>query len=435
MDPLSSAITSLLNAIQGPSQGVSAPPLPVLMALVGQDVSMLLLGPSADGGVTLGLPSGQTVTAQGQMPYPEGTRLLVRVQAGSGTDAPVRLQTLRAAPPAQPAILAPLYQGEATTLLAGLAQPEPAPGLAPLVELFHLLSGGSAPSLPPAAQVQTALDGLPAPALASLKGLLDLPPSASLEDLGSALAAWAAAGGSRGSAPAGAQGPGPDLLQRFQGALDRHPDVPVAQANALGSWFKALLAAPEGRPAQAAHGADGPARMLQTLLEGRPGAPPSAPETWETWMKGSIRALSDPAVSPQGAAFHAAQAKDGTAFFELPLPWAPQHPLQMWVESDRQPRDQGGKGGQETRRVLLGLSFTNLGETRLGLAQSPGQLQVRVWAEHPERLAADVEGITRELEDLGSRVDLRVLRLTAEPGGAIPSVRGLATGSTLEALG
>ena len=68
MDPLSSAITSLLNAIQGAPEGVSAPALPALMVLAGQDVTMLLLGPTADGGVSLALPSGQTITAQGQMP-------------------------------------------------------------------------------------------------------------------------------------------------------------------------------------------------------------------------------------------------------------------------------------------------------------------------------------------------------------------------------
>jgi hypothetical protein len=387
--------------------------------------------------VSLALPSGQTITAQGQMPYPEGTQLLVRVLAGTGT-APVRLQTLQTSPPAQPAILAPLYQGEADSLAVRLAQPSPPPGLGPLVELFHLLGSPAAPSLPASGPVQAALEALPAPALATLKSVLDLPPSTSLEDLGSALAAWAATEAPRGSGPgAAAQGQGPDLLQRFQGALDRHPELPPAQGNGLVSWFKGLFPAPDGRPpalAQAPRPADGPARALQALLSEHPGAPAAAPETWETWMKSSIKALSDPAVSPQAAPFHAAQAKEGTAFFELPLPWAPQHPLQMWVESDRHPRDQA-KGGPETRRVLLGLSFTNLGETRLGLAQSPGQLQVRVWAEHPERLVPAVEEITAELQELGSRVDLKVLRLVPGQGGAIPSVRSLVTGSTLEALG
>jgi len=66
---------------------------------------MLFLG-QAQGSVSLGLPSGQVVTAQGQLPFPEGSELLVRVLAGTG-DAPVRLQTLQATPPAAPAILAP----------------------------------------------------------------------------------------------------------------------------------------------------------------------------------------------------------------------------------------------------------------------------------------------------------------------------------------
>jgi hypothetical protein len=467
MDPLGSALSSLVNALQNaaqsqaaaPVQGAqpTAVPMAELLAMVDQDVSLLYLGQTADGGLLLQLPSGQTLAAQGQMPYPDGTQLLVRILAGSGADAPLRLQTLQAAPPAAPAILAPLLQGEAAPLQASLAQPDPPPGLASLAELFQFLGGagsGQEPSLPDPAQLQAALDTLPAPALASLKSLLDLAqapagsaaaaaPAGQGAGLAAALEAWlnaapAAASGAAAQRPADpAQAVIQDVLQRFQAALERHPEVPAAQGDTLTQWLRNLVSAPDARTAAAQDrpaAADSPAQVLQTLLGGRAGAPASAPETWESWIRSSVKVLSDPATVPQSAAFHAAQAKEGTAFYEIPLPWSPQHPLQMWLESDRDPRDPG-QPGAETHRVLLGLAFSNLGETRLGLAKSGANLQVRVWAEHPEGLEATREAMESELKDLGSTVDLKILRLDPGPGGTIPSLRSEVTGTTLHALG
>jgi hypothetical protein len=85
--------------------------------------------------------------------------------------------------------------------------------------------------------------------------------------------------------------------------------------------------------------------------------------------------------------------------------------------------------------VLLGLSFSNLGETRVGIAKGPAGLQVRVWAEHPEPLEASRQAVESELQELGDRVDLRILPLAPGPGGAIPSLRSQVTGATLEAMG
>jgi len=467
MDPISNALATLLNAVQAVDRPAlsTAAPLPALMALLGQDVSLQFLGLTEGGALLLQLPSGQTVTAQGQLPYPDGTQLLVRILAGSGADAPLRLQTLQATPPAAPAILAPLLQGEAAPLLASLGQPDPPAGLAQLVELFQYLGGGSGQGLPDAARIQTALDSLPAPVQASLRAVLDLSPggqpgSASGQAapasgqapsqaaaLAAALEVWLAAapGAATASSPAGhapdLQGVIQDLLQRFQSALDRHPEVPPAQADTLNQWLKNLVSGAESGPAKAPLQADrsgspaSPAQALQAALGGRSGAPPAAPETWETWIRTSVKVLSDPATSPQGAAFHAAQAKEGTAFYEIPLPWAPQHPLQMWVE-DRDPRDRGqGQAEDDTRRVLLGLSFSNLGETRLGIAKSGGNLQVRVWAEHPDRLEETRAAVQGELEELGSSVDLKIMALNPGPGGTIPSLRSQVTGATLQALG
>ena len=462
MDPIPSAISALINALQSAAQpGPAAAPVPALLALAGQDVAMLLLGRAAGGGVSLELPSGQVVTAQGQLPYPDGTQLTIRILA-SGADAPVQLQIQQALPPALPAILAPLVQGEAAGLLAALGQPDPPPQLAPLAELFQFLGGGSpaVQELPDGARIQAALDTLPAQAQAGLKVLLDLPPDASRADLAATLEQWVDAAqeaAASGTAP-GAVGQSTaqrtpvqaiiqDLVQRYQAAAYRHPDVP--QGDLLAGWVRQLFTAAEprtapagGTPPQAAPPGQGPAapaagtpaQVLQTLLGGRAGSAPEAPETWEAWLRTSVKTLADPATAPQGAAFHAAQGKEGTGYFEIPLPWAPEGPLQLWMESERDPRDPDD-AQEEAQRVLLGLSFTNLGETRLGIARRGTDLRVRVWTEHPELLQAAQGAMEAELRDLGATVDLRILPLHPGPDGTIPSLRSQVTGSNLQAMG
>jgi hypothetical protein len=434
MDPIPAAITSLLNALQSVGQELpaAAPTPAALLALVGKDVGMIYLGQIAGGKVSLALPSGQVVTAQGQLPYPDGSQLLVRILAGSSADAPVRLQTLQATPPAAPAILAPLYQGEAATLLASLGQADPPPGTADLTALLQLL--GQNP--PDAGQIQAALGTLPPAAQEALRSVLGLPPGASQADLASALETWLSGAPPHAQATASASVPAADLVQRFQSALDRNPEVPPAQGDVLVTWLRQLLGAADPRSQETAPGGPPatPAQLLQQQLSGHTGAPAEVPATWEAWLRAGIKALNDPGTAGEGAAFHAAQAKEGTAFYELPLPWSPQHPLQMWVESDRDPKGQG-QAPEETKRVLLGLSFSRLGETRLGIAKGPAGLQVRVWAEHPEPLEASRGAVEGELQDLGSSVDLKIMRLTPGPGGVSPSLRSQVTGATLEALG
>lgn len=479
MDPIASAIVSLINAVQGAAQadasGATAAPVAALIALLGQEVSLQYLGPGADGGLLLQLPSGQTVTAQGQLPYADGTQLLVRVLPGSGADAPVRLQTLQALPPATPAILQPLYQGEAAGLQARLQQPDPPAELAPLVDLFRLLGGGPAQgqTLPDPEQIQSALDTLPADAQASLQNVLAAGQGAGAgqtqgggPSLAASLAAWLASppGSAAGAGPTSAR-PGElatsqDPVQRLQAALDAQdaadaqtaqpdrtaPAGPSSQAGpsalaqpapepgaaaTLIPWLRRLLAEAQ-RPAESMDGH--PLQALQTLLGARGGPPAAVPESWETWIRGAVHSLSSPATAPAGAAFHAAQAMEGTAFYELPLPWAPDRPLQIWLEADREPAP--GRAPGDIRRVLLGLSFTRLGETRLGIAQGPGALQVRVWTEHPELLdpAARAQ-VEADLNALGARLDLKFLPLEPGPGGTIPTLRGQITGTTLQAMG
>jgi hypothetical protein len=69
------------------------------------------------------------------------------------------------------------------------------------------------------------------------------------------------------------------------------------------------------------------------------------------------------------------------------------------------------------------------------VAKGPGALQVRVWAEHPERLLAVREQIAKELEALDPGVDLRIQPLHPGPGGFVPSLRSLVTGPTMQMLG
>jgi hypothetical protein len=129
------------------------------------------------------------------------------------------------------------------------------------------------------------------------------------------------------------------------------------------------------------------------------------------------------------------QAKEGTAFFEIPLPWAQTGPLQIWVESDAQEEQQTG-GRDTTKRVLMGLAFSRLGETRLGMAQGSFGLQIRIWTEHPELLEAERKRMEEELKDLGKPVNLRIYTLTYGPDGTIPTLRSLVAGpSSLSALG
>ena len=426
MDPVQAAIAPLLTALQGAAADSPPVQLAALKALIGQEVNVLFLGATPDG-QQLALPSGQVITAQGSLSYPEGTQLLMRVLGGDPGTGNLRLQTLTAQPPQASAILAPLLQGEGASLLVRLGQPDPSAALAPLAELYQFLKGEATP-------LQAALDALPPASLAALQAALNVPADTSPAE---ALAKVLADGS--------AQLPASrvllqELAQLLQTTLDRHPDLPQAPKDTLAAVVKLLLgSAPEVAERKAvplpapAKDPDSPAEQLRIVLAGRPGAAPEAPETWESWIKTSVKTLSDPAASPREAPFHAAQAKEGTAFYEIPLPWTPQSPMQMWVESDQEHKDRGSP--QETRTVLIGLKFTRLGETRLGIAKGPAGLQVRVWTEHPELLAATREQVETELKELSVAVDLRILPLQPGPGGFVPSLRSLVTGPSVQVLG
>jgi hypothetical protein len=460
MDPISPQAANLVSNLQAllVRQGTAGFPL---MALLGQEVEALFQAATA-GGVKLQLPSGQTVTAQGELPYPEGTLLRLRILPAASGETGLRLQLQEARPPAPPALLSPLTQSEAATLAARLSQDSPPAELAPLVRLLSLLSDvpGIAPSNE---QLQAALSQLPGTLLSSLGQALDAGSMASIPELSAALQGFlqelrtAMPTGNQlleAELPEGRDKPLQELIQqgvtRFQTLLSQHAEIPEGEKSALLAWLRNLLRKAAGAPLQlpklpervssdarsgraAAAEALIPAKLV-TALQSHAGSKAELPESWETWIRGTVTTLSDPAISPREAAFHALQAKEGTAFFELPLPWAQAGLLQIWVESDA-PEQEGQPGGDGTKRVLLGLRFSNLGETRLGLAQGSFGLQIRIWTERPEALEAQKERIKEELKDLGKAVDLKIYALTQGAGGTIPSVRSLVVGPSLRALG
>jgi hypothetical protein len=326
-------------------------------------------------------------------------------------------------------------------------------------------SGGSIEALPklglPALDVLAkAIAGLPKEQAASLGRALGASPAAEPLELARRLSSGLEENAARPErSPALARSGDPkqppslaaEWLARFQGLLQRS-DMPAEHRTALDGWLRSLLArrSPEVMPVgssfpeatkaalpQSVHEsrilAPAEAARMEVVLATHAGAPAQVPEVWENWIKGSMRALSDAVISPREAPFHALQAKEGTAFFEIPLPWAGGKPLQLWVEEDAS--EHSAKDFTETKRVLLGLHLSRLGETRVALQSCGGALSVRIWSEHPEFVEGQRDAVERELRESGKKVDLRILPLDPGPDGNIPDLRSLVAGSSLHAMG
>lgn len=153
------------------------------------------------------------------------------------------------------------------------------------------------------------------------------------------------------------------------------------------------------------------------------------PETWAAWMKEAMKHLADPATSPAEAGFHRLQAKEGTGWFEVPLPWAPgAEPMRIWIEGEK---NGAGDEAEAVHRVFLSVPFSTLGEVRVGLEQRSAGLRVRLWLQDPEQALALRPGLEAELATLGRPVDLQIFAL---PPGS-PDLRALAGGSPLQAMG
>ncbi len=170
------------------------------------------------------------------------------------------------------------------------------------------------------------------------------------------------------------------------------------------------------------------AALLRSFLQAG-SAIAEQPESWFTWMKEAMKTLADPAASPAEAPFHQLQAKEGTGWFEIPLPWAAGvEPLRIWIEDER---DAAGAEATPTHRVFLSVPFSALGEVRMGLEQRSSGLRVRLWLTDPSQVAALRPELEAELKTLGRPVDLQVL--TLPPG--LPDLRAMAGASPLQAMG
>jgi hypothetical protein len=509
MDPL---LVTLLRGVQAlPPTDLTGKEAALLLAFLGQDLEGVLetLLPQ---GARIRFDQGPVVTAQGSLPFPEGTRLIVRVQAAP--EGGVQLQTLQARPPASPEVLAPLLQGEAMALLARLSQPDPA--LAPLQALLRQILG---PPVEPEAQVPPnpiaptpdpgpanpgpAQPQAPAPAVSAppqptappagtpaMSASVPVPtpepaPTPTAPSVAPAPAPTAPLpAGSEPVAPAQAapaapepapRGPSPDQPQVLQGlpaeevrTLARVPGLPTRAEPAEVADAPQRMAAPDDasappqtrlQPLRAAL-PELPAPTRAALAEApqvpqpdrpalaapRPTAPalvPSPPptaaahhpaaeaRTWEAWLREGTRVLADPVASPREAPFHALQGLERTGFFELPIPWLPTGTLHLWAEWDDS--EQGGAPAREggVVRLLVGVAFSGLGETRIGLERAGNRLSVRVWAEHPELLQSELEPMTQELGALGIEAQVQVLPLPPDS----PTLRALAGGTAWEALG
>ena len=170
------------------------------------------------------------------------------------------------------------------------------------------------------------------------------------------------------------------------------------------------------------------ANLLRSLI-GAGAAVAEQPEAWSAWMKEAMKTLADPAASPAESTFHRLQAKEGTGWFELPLPWAPgAEPMRIWIEREK---DSVGSESDPVHRVFLSVPFSTLGEVRLGLEQRSAGLRVRLWLQNPEQASALRPDLEAELASLGRPVDLQLLAL---PSGT-PDLRAMVGATPLQAMG
>ncbi|MBI3130696.1 MAG: hypothetical protein HYZ13_05010 [Acidobacteria bacterium] len=172
--------------------------------------------------------------------------------------------------------------------------------------------------------------------------------------------------------------------------------------------------------------AESPLAQASALVREGAAAPlsPSEPATWLRWIKEVASTLSRPEASPAEAPFHRLQAREGTALFEVPLPWRPDPgTLELWAE-----RDAAGPGREEAHRVLLALNLGRTGELRVALQSGPAGILAQVVAS--PGVSARLEALLRE--ELGEPAPFP-LQVRAAPD-LPPRPRALA-GTGLQALG
>lgn len=161
--------------------------------------------------------------------------------------------------------------------------------------------------------------------------------------------------------------------------------------------------------------------------------PAENPQTWQSWLKGSIKALVDPSISSKDALFHTIVAREGVNYFHLPLPWMPSRAMEMWIE-DEVESDMNNKKSNSFR-VLLALNFSVIGETRIGLESSGKTLLVKIWVESPHLVEKELPNLRNEIVALGFDAHVSLQAMNADSDGAISSIKSVILGSSLHALG
>ncbi len=519
----------------------------LLSEISGAEIEALLAARNAEG-LLLQLAGGRSLVASGDLPFPEGTRLLFRA-VPSPDGGLLRLQPLEATPPPPPPVLTPLLQGEALPLLQRLLSDAPLPAsLQPLVDLLK----ATLPSPPPLPEIAASR---PPPSNLASEGNVSLPfPSAAQEPASSTptLTAWpdppvnpkAPASlpldiplqknlqtylASRGLSPEAAKAWAEVILETSETLsvlIQESPDaetaapisdpklavqaqesttpssalptkLPVPSANINEETLPLLgttpLRTPEpsGKPrssgpqeellraqvpeallpklaplllATRSRSSDGPldllfkalfptatpapSKPLAPLPSTTPTAAPSSnetgaalksastssaakawlePETWETWLRGTTSALTRPDISPRESPFHALQSREGTAYFELPLPMPHlKGPLELWVEKDR---TSAASGDPTTVRILLALEMEGTGPVRLGIERVGSTIRADLWVDEG-RKEAIAQALSAEWGDTPP-YHLRIRSFQ----GAQPTLRHLAAGATFGAIG
>lgn len=211
--------------------------------------------------------------------------------------------------------------------------------------------------------------------------------------------------------------PGGGAIEQLLRALLPQEQAPSASAPPLPQRAGAAALPSEPSPTAAA---------TQPQVQLQAPSPWDAPETWQSWLKEATQALANPNASPREAPFHALQAREGTALFELPLPLPGlRSPVELWVERDRE----GDGSGERPMRMLVALEFEGMGQVRLGVQRLGGRIRADLWVEE-ERRPAVARALAEELGD-PPPYPMRVLGFQ----GSQPGLRQAAGAGAFGAMG
>jgi hypothetical protein len=375
-------LKELLARLPGPP--ATDRPLPAALAPLAEALGLPTLPEAPGAAAPAPTPSGPSAAPLAS-PTPD--------PRSAPTATPTAAAPLGPNPPPTPETASPLTAPLTAALVARGVPPESAPRLAALLAGAPLPAPGDPlpdplPALRPGALEPHRASALgdPGPeALAPQPGS-PTPPPLTPEALGRLLQATARLGGPTPSGPVDPALPAKvrDLLERLPPALAQRvvlllhllppagQGTPLASQDPLAQLLKALL--PEIRAAlarsEAAAGSPASSPLAPPRLD------PAQPATWERWLRSTMEALARPESSPQEAPFHRLQAREGTALFEVPVPWLAERPqIELWAE-----RDPGDGEGDPTSRVLLALDLGRTGELRVALQAGPGGTRAQVVA-------------------------------------------------------